>query len=78
MWMSILKPEITGKHWEKRKNNNLLETKEYYIPFFYTELGQGGSPPFPGPFHATILNISFPKMQLPRFDLKTDFGYETP
>jgi len=27
MWMPIPKPEITGKHSEKRKKNNLLKTK---------------------------------------------------
>jgi len=28
MWMAMLKPEITGKHSEKRKKNiNLLKTK---------------------------------------------------
>jgi len=32
MWISILKPEITGKNTPKNaKNNNLLKTEKYLI-----------------------------------------------
>jgi len=77
MLMSVLKPEITGKHNDKRKKQPTKNQKNTKILFLHLTC-QGAIRPLCPINYCTVLNLSFPKISTTtNFDLKTEFGHET-
>jgi len=75
MWMSIPKPEFTGKYHEKRIKMLIRKYKLSRGPICMFSFSRGGSPPLPPVSYATARGNSLEKDYLRCFDCKAAMQY---